>query len=432
MLSSIGQIERAGVGRAATDGAARPSTSEFSLLKREQDFEVKASSNDAMIAAVFDDSTETFWEAGAQDHEGSFKVTIDAGMDKPSAIRLHVDNSRDADRKCNSITLKVTAPGAKSHTSTVKVPGSFGGWVMMQLPCDGGRTQTKTLYTFLFEGGGMDHQFGAGNRLSPRLRGMKIFGAAQDVDNDAAQELQMMGEEAIQVFRAVARNVMFGSGGEVPEEEVEAEEEDADGEAVAEGHALARAGSANLREHVVSLLFSGDSEKLPPLQKQVCSLIFSELQQEAAGMAAAPGALDDFTFELCSLVLALSGTRAGVRHIASLPSILTTICTLLTVGTPRLQRQAIVILKRTVLQNMSPDAADKMLRARMQYVRAEGFCGFLMALAASGFSGSVQLRVPGAPMTATSPLTDTEWPKRPSLAPSLAWNLSLSSHWPLA
>ena len=116
-------------------------------------------------------------------------------------------------------------------------------------------------------------------------------------------------------------------------------------------------------------------------------------------MAAAPGALDDFTFELCSLVLALSGTRAGVRHIASLPSILTTICTLLTVGTPRLQRQAIVILKRTVLQTMSPDAADKMLRARMQYVRAEGFCGFLMALAASGFSGSVQLRVPGAPMT---------------------------------
>ena len=191
---------------------------------------------------------------------------------------------------------------------------------------------------------------------------------------------------------------MFGSGGEVPEEEAEAEEE-ADGEAVAEGHALARAGSANLREHVVSLLFSGDSEKLPPLQKQVCSLIFSELQQEAAGMAAAPGALDDFTFELCSLVLALSGTRAGVRHIASLPSILTTICTLLTVGTPRLQRQAIVILKRTVLQTMSPDAADKMLRARMQYVRAEGFCGFLMALAASGFSGSVQLRVPGAPMT---------------------------------
>ena len=114
-------------------------------------------------------------------------------------------------------------------------------------------------------------------------------------------------------------------------------------------------------------------------------------------MAAAPGALDDFTFELCSLVLALSGTRAGVRHIASLPSILTTICTLLTVGTPRLQRQAIVILKRTVLQTMSPDAADKMLRARMQYVRAEGFCGFLMALAASGWNS----RAPGHGHSAT-------------------------------
>lgn len=381
---------------------------EYKLLEKDVHFKVKTSSNDAMAMAVFDDSTETFWEAGAQDPEGSFEISPEPDTGPISAIRLHVDNTRDADRKCTSVSLTVSWPGAKSFVTSCKIPGLFGGWLKLSVPSSAALVGKSSKYKFMFEGGGMDHQFGAGNRLNPRLRGMKLLGAAKPLEQQAVAGVKIMADEAIQVFRSVARSVIFG--GAISNEPVAQDEEDGGDEvdepAAGGGAALVRAGSANLREHVVSLLFSEGTGKLPPLQSQVCSLIFGELQQEAARMqgevARNEASLGDdtFTFELMSLVLALSGTTAGLAHLASLPGTIATICTLLQIGTSRLQRQAMTVLKRVVLQGMTPAEVDKMLKPRMQFVRSEGFGGLLLALVANGFSGSVQLRSPGSPLTA--------------------------------
>lgn len=171
-----------------------------------------------------------------------------------------------------------------------------------------------------------------------------------------------------------------------------------------DGAGLVRAGSVNLREHIVSLLFSKGTGKLPPLQSQVCDLIFGELQQETARMQSEVArnqmklSNDTFSFELMNLVLALSGTPAGLKHLASLPGTIATICSLMQIGSSRLQRQAMTIIKRVVLQEMTPVQVDNMLKPRMQFVRAEGFGGLLLALVASGFSGAVQLRAVNSPL----------------------------------
>ena len=181
-------------------------------------------------------------------------------------------------------------------------------------------------------------------------------------------------DEAIQVFRSVALSVIFGSS---ISQEAHAADTDSVVDEPAGGAGLVRAGSVNLREHVVSLLFGAGSGKLPPLQSQVCSLIFGELQQETARMQSevarnqVPLGNDTFTFELMNLVLALSGTAAGLRHLASLPGTIATICTLMQIGSSRLQRQAMTIIKRVVLQGMTPAQADTMLKPRMQFVRTE-------------------------------------------------------------
>jgi E3 ubiquitin-protein ligase MYCBP2 len=70
--------------------------------------------------------------------------------------------------------------------------------------------------------------------------------------------------------------------------------------------------------------------------------------------------------------------------------------TVLQIGTPRLQRQAMVVVRRTLLQQMKPAACDKVLRPRVQFIRAHGLAGLLVALVAKAFT--VQRRAPGVPM----------------------------------
>ena len=103
---------------------------------------------------------------------------------------------------------------------------------------------------------------------------------------------------------------------------------------------------------------------------------------QARVASGAPRGDDDFCFELSSLVLALSGTAAGLRHLGTLPGTLAamTQLTVLQIGTPRLQRQAMVVVRRTLLQQMKPAACDKVLRPRVQFIRAHGLAGLLVAL----------------------------------------------------
>eukprot|EP01047_Picozoa_sp_COSAG01_P008821 COSAG01_NODE_355_length_18359_cov_3.808773_3_plen_2980_part_00 len=379
---------------------------ECKKLEKDKDVIVTASSNAAMVPSLLDDSTETFWEPEGADFDGKLEVAMQPGSsDALQHIRVHVDNSRDADRKTKSISLKVACVGGPTVDVTVKIASLFGGWVKLDLPpVPPGVAPDTITYSVSLDGGGQDHNFG-GQRLNPRLRGLKLFGPGVSCgDAEAVSIAKTSSDEAIDIFRSLTRAVIFDGKGLQQSDEDGAVADDGDGEDES-AHELVRAGSANLREHVVGLLFSGtaasqkDGHQLPPLQKQVCALIFRELQSEAAAIrtrvqARQPAVNDSFCFELTSLVVALTGTSAGLAHLRGLSGTISAMCTILQMGSARLQRQALLVVRRTVLQGLRPSAVTKMLQPRMQFVRSDGFAGYLLALVAK--SCAVQLKAPGA------------------------------------
>jgi E3 ubiquitin-protein ligase MYCBP2 len=103
---------------------------------------------------------------------------------------------------------------------------------------------------------------------------------------------------------------------------------------------------------------------------------------------------DTYCFEIMTLLLALSGSEAGQRQIASEPEVICDTCVVLQFGSPRSQRQAVQIIKRVVLDSMAPADADASLGSHSPAVAAHGFAGYMLACLASAFS--LQLKRPGA------------------------------------
>lgn len=58
--------------------------------------EIKASSRQAMVGSLTDNSTETFWESGDEDRNKTKTITIFCGAHTyPRMIYIHIDNCRD-------------------------------------------------------------------------------------------------------------------------------------------------------------------------------------------------------------------------------------------------------------------------------------------------------------------------------------------------
>lgn len=58
--------------------------------------EIKASSRQAMIGSLMDNSTETFWESGDEDRNKTKVITIICGARSlPRMVYVHIDNCRD-------------------------------------------------------------------------------------------------------------------------------------------------------------------------------------------------------------------------------------------------------------------------------------------------------------------------------------------------
>lgn len=58
--------------------------------------EIKASSRQAMIGSLTDNSTETFWESGDEDRNKTKTITIICGAHSlPRMVYIHIDNCRD-------------------------------------------------------------------------------------------------------------------------------------------------------------------------------------------------------------------------------------------------------------------------------------------------------------------------------------------------
>nr|KAG5689428.1 hypothetical protein BaRGS_012250 [Batillaria attramentaria] len=198
--------------------------------------EIKASSRQAMIGSLSDNSTETFWESGDEDRNRVKTLTIVcSNKANPSVIYVHVDNSRDLANKVNNITFSA---GVSNE-------------------------EMKKIRSLELKGPDQ----------SLRVRQVKILGALDDQDcaitvRKTSLQIQQDNCEAetLKVFRILTSQVF---GRLISAEEVEKKES---GEEVDVDN--------DLKEHMVSILFSRN--KLSHLQKQVCAHIVDGIRKEAA------------------------------------------------------------------------------------------------------------------------------------------------------
>ncbi|KAF0289803.1 E3 ubiquitin-protein ligase MYCBP2 [Amphibalanus amphitrite] len=119
---------------------------------------------------------------------------------------------------------------------------------------------------------------------------------------------------------------------------------------------------------MVSILFSRC--KLTHLQTQICDHVMAALAREAARLcddqsepAAAAAGGDTHCFQMLSMLLSLSGSAVGRRHLSGQRRLLADLLALLHAGSARCQRQVVSLLRR-VLPELAPAALAELQGAR--------------------------------------------------------------------
>jgi E3 ubiquitin-protein ligase MYCBP2 len=172
--------------------------------------EIKASSRQAMIASLTDNSTETFWESGDEDRNKTkiISITNNAGKELiAKSIYIHIDNVRDLGSKISHVTFKYGDSGA-SETQTAKlklteIENRFAGWAHCVLP-----SSEASLKCIKLELKGPDNTL--------RLRQIKVLGVSSAKSQDNAKpvinsiQIQQANCEAetLRVFRLLTSQVI--------------------------------------------------------------------------------------------------------------------------------------------------------------------------------------------------------------------------------
>ncbi|XP_074650729.1 E3 ubiquitin-protein ligase MYCBP2-like [Tubulanus polymorphus] len=322
--------------------------------------DLKASSRQAMINSLTDNSTETFWESGDEDRNKAKTITITCIQQaNPSIIYVHIDNTRDLGNKVSVVIFSAgSGPDDLKRVKQVDVLSRHVGWVRCSLP-DNSRVIKLEMR-------------GPDNNL--RLRQIKLLGGMEGeqlilsgLPSSSVIQQRNCESETLKVFRLLTSQV-FGRliSDEGPEDEKRDECRDDGSEGSIEGE-------NDLKEHMVGILFS--RSKLTHLQKQVCAHIVLAIQKETSRVREEwqsslteakmlnedqSRSSDGYCFELLSMVLALSGSSVGRAYLAHQHELLQDLLSLLHTATPRVQRQVISLLRR-VLPEVAPHQLGNVL-----------------------------------------------------------------------
>ncbi|XP_076245488.1 MYC binding protein highwire [Calliopsis andreniformis] len=320
--------------------------------------EIKASSRQAMIDSLTDNSTETFWESGDEDRNKTKTITVVCSAHSlPRMVYIHIDNCRDLTHKVSSVTFQSgNNVDEMVKLRTVEIESRSAGWINCPV------TDPRHVVVGL-ELKGPDN--------SLRVRQIRILGEVKGESLKvgkqlSAQTIQQRNCEAetLKVFRLITSQV-FGKliQGEQPQQQVE----------IVEGVNDDLEDSNDLREHMVGILFSRNN--LTHLQKQVCTHIVQAIRKEAVRLreeweillcsstpansllsdnSDLPKAADTYCFEMLSMVLALSGSAVGQYYLSHQYGLLKDLLSLLHTGSARVQRQVTSLLKR-ILPKIKPE-----------------------------------------------------------------------------
>lgn len=171
------------------------------LLDVTAQLELKASSRQAMIGSLVDNSTETFWESGDEDRNKTKAITATSALPTPlRVVYVHVDNCRDLGAKIAHICFKANENGeCSTKIRSVDVDARFAGWISCILP----GTKVKTVKIELK---------GPDNTL--RLRQVKILASDGQKDKKRAGgsyvQIQQLNceTETLRVFRLLTSQVI--------------------------------------------------------------------------------------------------------------------------------------------------------------------------------------------------------------------------------
>ncbi|XP_064481849.1 E3 ubiquitin-protein ligase MYCBP2-like [Ornithodoros turicata] len=397
VFSSISRIlshseEAAAVQDDSPDSAVHPESEQMSSASIEvlKDVtavtEIKASSRQAMVNSLTDNTTETFWESGDEDRNKTKVLTLTcSNLVRPRMVCVHVDNCRDLANKVSTITFKSGLNSEELRKlKQVEVESRYTGWASCVVPDPNHGVLRLELR-------------GPDNSL--RLRQLKVLGHQPGIAQGLAGNAELPAgdccsariqqknceAETLRVFRLLTAQVfgkLLGEEVESPEKEVQAE--------MSAATSPERLDTSNdLKEHMVGILFS--RSKLTHLQKQVCSHIVSAIKKETsrvrdewesallgggtsgANRGAAPGSptsrgggrestpADTYCFEMLSMVLALSGSAVGRAYLSQQAGLLRDLFSLLHTGSARVQRQVTSLLRR-VLPEVPPPVLANVLQ----------------------------------------------------------------------
>ncbi|XP_015429888.1 PREDICTED: E3 ubiquitin-protein ligase MYCBP2-like [Dufourea novaeangliae] len=319
---------------------------------------IKASSRQAMIASLTDNSTETFWESGDEDRNKTKTITICCSAHSlPRMVYIHIDNCRDLTHKVSSVTFQSGNNADEMvKLKTMEIESRSAGWINCPV------TDSRHVVVGL-ELKGPDN--------SLRVRQIRILGEIEGESLKigkqlSAQKIQQRTCEAetLKVFRLITSQV-FGKLILGDQEQQQMESADGINEDVED--------SNDLREHMVGILFSRNS--LTHLQKQVCTHIVQAIRKETVRLREEWEALlcsstpvnslvsdnsdlskaaDTYCFEMLSMVLALSGSSVGQYYLSHQYGLLKDLLSLLHTGSARVQRQVTALLKR-ILPEIKPE-----------------------------------------------------------------------------
>ncbi|GFY47108.1 hypothetical protein TNIN_284731 [Trichonephila inaurata madagascariensis] len=327
--------------------------------------DIKASSRQAMVNSLTDNTTETFWESGDEDRNKIKMLNLACGSKiLPKMVYLHIDNCRDLGNKVSGVSFKA----GPSFDEMVKlrhleVETRYIGWLSCDIP-------DEKYICIRLELKGPDNTL--------RLRQVKVLGTQEGESINIGKKVTAIQvqqknceAETLKVFRLLTSQV-FGkliTG----EHECEDELRNQDIDRLQLSQSQSTLETNDLKEHMVGILFS--RSKLTHLQKQVCSHIVAAIRKEASrvrdeweaslcsksqSVEDLPKSSDAYCFEMLSMVLALSGSSVGRCYLAQQAGLLRDLFSLLHTGSARVQRQVTSLLRR-VLPEVSPPTLASIL-----------------------------------------------------------------------
>lgn len=327
--------------------------------------EIKASSRQAMVNSLTDNSTETFWESGDEDRNKikTLNLTCNARV-QPKMVYVHIDNCRDLSNKVSGLTFRSGCNFDEIRKlKQIDVENRYIGWLSCVIP------DTKHVCIRL-------ELKGPDNTL--RLRQVKILGLQVGESLSVgkqitANQIQQKNceSETLKVFRLLTSQVfgkLITSDADETEDQRNFKDQDIERPQMAEMQSTIE--TNDLKEHMVGILFS--RSKLTHLQKQVCAHIVAAIRKEATrvrdeweallcsksqSVEELPKSSDAYCFEMLSMVLALSGSSVGRSYLAQQAGLLRDLFSLLHTGSARVQRQVTSLLRRVLPEVCPPTLA---------------------------------------------------------------------------